>query len=320
MEADIRRPFAGPAGKYLDRVLEAVNLPRESLFITNVIACHPPHDRDPLPEEVKACQHFLDLQLRSIKPKRILALGNFALKALTGKSGISTYRGKTFHLDLGGDQPTEVYATYHPSFVRKNPKMYPVLFTDLLKLKGRPDVHIPLEYIPVTDMSTFKQVASRLLASPEISFDLETEHLDPWTGAKLICISLSCKEGRAYVVPLEGQHAPWSVDERAYIYRILETMLSNPNIHIIAFNAKFDLLWMWTRGMVKAKCDFDPMMAGTLLDENLPHSLEATVQLYLDPEFQKLDPSNISSWPWEDTWPYAARDADYTLRLAHVLR
>jgi len=319
VEEDIMRPFAGPAGKYLDLTLENVGLDRDHLFITNVLCCHPPQDRDPTPQEMKACKIYLEAQIREVKPKRILCLGGIALKALAGKSGVAENRGRVFYYHIDEDHTVEVYPTYHPSYIRSNPRFYPVLYTDLLRLKGNTRKPIETHYIPVEDMTTFRAMIRELLTSQEVSFDLETEGLDPWAGGHIICISLSNKEGKAYIVPLEPPWGPWTEKELKDVYRLLEAVLSNLNIHIIAFNSKFDLQWLWTRNL-KAKCDWDPMIAASLLDENLPHSLEACIQIYIDPEFHKLDPKNITTWPWKKIWPYAGGDADWTLRLSHVLR
>ncbi len=318
IQPDVRRPFAGPAGQYLDMILENIGLDRTKIFITNVICCKPPHNDDPTPTQVTACKPFLDAQITTVKPKKIMALGNIALKALTGHSGISTYRGKPFTLTYNNIPPIEVIPSFHPSYVRRSPGHYPVLFTDLLRFKGGNLKSIETHYQPIETMATFKTMIRELLASPEVSFDLETTHLDPWTGAKIICIGLSNRPGYAWCVPLEGRWAPWTGTECAEIFRLLGAVLSNPRIWIIAFNSLFDLKWLWTRN-IPAKCNSDPMMDATLLDENLPHSLEATVQLYIDPDFTKPEPKEIATWPWEKIWPYNCGDADWTLRLSHIL-
>ena len=318
IQPDVRRPFAGPAGQYLDKVLENAGINRDEIFITNVICCHPPHDSDPTASQIKACRPFLDAQITTVKPKKIMALGNIALKALTGHSGISTYRGRPFTLTYNNVFPIEVTSSFHPAYVRRNPGYYPVLFTDLLRFKGGNYKNIELHYQPVEDMVTFRTLIRELLKSPEVSFDIETEYLDPWTGGKIICIGLSNRPGQAWCVPLEGKWATWTDEERAEIFRLLGAILSNPRIRIIAFNSLFDLKWLWTRN-IPAKCDSDPMMDATLLDENLPHSLESTVQLYIDPDFTKPEPDKISTWPWEKIWFYNSGDTDWTLRLSHIL-
>src|SRR5450756_400087 len=73
------RPFVGPAGQLLEQLLKSVSLRREDVFITNVVKCRPPQNRDPLPEEIQACSGYLDRQLALIKPKLIVTLGRFSM-------------------------------------------------------------------------------------------------------------------------------------------------------------------------------------------------------------------------------------------------
>jgi len=319
IQPDVRRPFAGPSGQYLDRILENVGLDRSVIYLTNVLCCHPPHNVDPTKEQVEACKPFLEAQIETVKPKRIMALGNFALKALTGRSGISKYRGSVFSLQLDDLLPIEVFASYHPSYIRRNPRFYPILFTDLLKFKGTIGNLISKNYIPVTDMVTLRGVVRELLTSPEVSYDYETEALDPYAGARIICIGLSPHEGKAYCIPLETELAPWSPQEKKDIYRFLGAILSNPKCIHYAFNSSFELKWSKHRN-ISAKCDYDPMVVAGLLDENLPHDLGTSVQIYVDSDFIKLDASKVFTWDWDKVWSYNCGDADYNLRLAHVLR
>ncbi|GAI99376.1 unnamed protein product, partial [marine sediment metagenome] len=254
IQPDVRRPFAGPAGQYLDKILENIGLDRDEIYITNVICCKPPHNDDPTPSQISACKPFLDAQITTVKPKKIMALGGIALKALTGRSGIAKHRGKLFTLTYDNIPPIEVTASFHPAYVRRSPGYYPVLFTDLLRFKGGNLKNIETHYQPIEAMTTFKTMIRELLASPEVSFDIETERLDPWTGAKIICIGLSNKPGRAWCIPLEQPWGLWSEKELADIYRLLEAVLSNPRTRVIAFFSLFDLKWLWTRNIL-ARCD-----------------------------------------------------------------
>jgi len=88
-------PFVGSAGKLLSRSLEEIGLDRSSVYITNIVKCRPPNNRDPLTDEVETCRQFLSKQIRIIKPKLICTLGNHATRTILGKSvGITSIRGK----------------------------------------------------------------------------------------------------------------------------------------------------------------------------------------------------------------------------------
>ena len=106
-------PFVGDAGKMLNRIIAAMELKREEVYICNVVKCRPPQNRPPESDEVQTCSPFLLRQLRSIKPEVIVALGTSATQALLqNKVAISKMRGK-FH-DFNG---IPLMPTYHPSYL-----------------------------------------------------------------------------------------------------------------------------------------------------------------------------------------------------------
>ena len=111
------RPFVGSAGKLLDGILEAIDVPRNTVYITNVVKCRPPQNRKPLPDEIAACLPYLHRQLELIRPKVILALGSTAGKALLGvrkslgelRSQVHTFNG------------IPLVVTYHPAALLRTP-------------------------------------------------------------------------------------------------------------------------------------------------------------------------------------------------------
>ena len=116
-EDAIGEPFVGRAGKLLDNMLLAMGLRRdENVYITNVVKCRPPKNRNPEQMEVEACADFLDRQIELLKPKVIVALGRFAADRLVGKMDtLSAYRGPS-HTYLG----IPVIVTYHPAYLLRN--------------------------------------------------------------------------------------------------------------------------------------------------------------------------------------------------------
>ena len=105
-------PFVGEAGRLLDRILFAMGLAREDIYICNVEKCRPPGNRDPLPEEIAACEPFLKRQLAVIEPEVIVTLGRFAAQTLLGEqTAISHLRGKWRRY-----QGIDLLPTYHPAF------------------------------------------------------------------------------------------------------------------------------------------------------------------------------------------------------------
>jgi DNA polymerase len=111
------RPFVGQAGQLLNSILEAVELKREDVFITNIVKCRPPQNRKPLPDEVAACIPYLYRQIALIKPKVLLALGGTAGESLLGvKKSLGDLRGKVHR--FGG---IPLVVTYHPAALLRNP-------------------------------------------------------------------------------------------------------------------------------------------------------------------------------------------------------
>jgi DNA polymerase len=126
-------PFVGRAGKLLTKIIEAINLKREDVYICNIIKCRPPENRNPLPEEIEACEPFLIKQLESIKPKAICALGKFAAQTLLKtETPISTLRGS--FQDYHG---IPLMPTYHPAYLLRNPRMKKAVWEDMKLLRKR---------------------------------------------------------------------------------------------------------------------------------------------------------------------------------------
>ena len=111
------KPFVGAAGQLLTRIIEAIKLSRDQVYISNIIKCRPPGNRNPEPDEIKTCFPFLARQIVAIQPEFIIALGTFAAQTLLGTATpISRLRGR-FHEYQG----IKVVPTYHPAYLLRNP-------------------------------------------------------------------------------------------------------------------------------------------------------------------------------------------------------
>ena len=118
-EEDLKgEPFVGEAGQLLDRILLAMGMQREEVYICNVLKCRPPNNRDPDPEEVATCEDFLIRQLAAIRPHVIVGLGRFAVHSLLKtKVPISRLRGEWQRY-----QDIPLMPTYHPAYLLRNPE------------------------------------------------------------------------------------------------------------------------------------------------------------------------------------------------------
>jgi DNA polymerase len=120
-------PFVGKAGQLLTRIIQAIGLTREDVYIANIIKCRPPGNRNPQPDEISACEPFLQRQLDIIKPKIICALGSFAAQTLLmTDEKITRLRGR-FHNFKG----IKLMPTYHPAFLLRNPEMKKDVWEDM---------------------------------------------------------------------------------------------------------------------------------------------------------------------------------------------
>jgi DNA polymerase len=104
------RPFVGPAGQFLDELLASIQLRRADVFITNVVKCRPPNNRDPLPNEIAACSDYLNRQIEAIQPEVIVTLGRYSMAKFFGSEKISAIHGRARRID-----GRLCIAMYHPA-------------------------------------------------------------------------------------------------------------------------------------------------------------------------------------------------------------
>ncbi|MDY6845664.1 MAG: uracil-DNA glycosylase, partial [Chloroflexota bacterium] len=124
-------PFVGAAGVFLDELLTEADLKREDVFITNVVKCRPPGNRDPLPEELEACKPYLERQIAAINPEVIVTLGRFSMGHFINNSRISSVHGRPFW-----SHGRMVVPMYHPAAALHQPSLRSLIVTDFQKLPG----------------------------------------------------------------------------------------------------------------------------------------------------------------------------------------
>ncbi|MDX1707999.1 MAG: uracil-DNA glycosylase [Desulfobacterales bacterium] len=123
-------PFVGPAGQLLTKIIAAINLTRDQVYISNIVKCRPPQNRNPQPDEIRTCLPFLERQLAAIQPRFICALGSVAAQTLSNSTeSISRLRGR-FHEYRG----IKLLPTYHPAYLLRNAQKKREVWEDMKML------------------------------------------------------------------------------------------------------------------------------------------------------------------------------------------
>ncbi len=122
-------PFVGAAGKFLDELLAGLGMKRSQVFITNVVKCRPPGNRDPKPEELEACDGYLERQIQAINPKVIVTLGRYSMQKFLPNGKISQNHGQAVRI-----KGRLVVPFYHPAAALHQPSLKPIVEADFAKL------------------------------------------------------------------------------------------------------------------------------------------------------------------------------------------
>ena len=131
------RPFVGPSGRLLERMLAAIGLGREDVYIANTVYWRPPGNRTPSAEEVEACRPFIDRQIALVAPEVLMLTGGAAAKTLLGTTeGIMRLRGRWQRFATPGG-PVDVMPTFHPAFLLRSPARKREAWRDLLAVRAR---------------------------------------------------------------------------------------------------------------------------------------------------------------------------------------
>ena len=134
------KPFVGPAGQLLDKMLGAIGLDRSHVYITNTLYWRPPGNRTPTPEEIATCLPFLERQVELIAPAMLVYVGGSAAKAMLERNeGITRLRGRWFSFEREGREAIPATAIFHPAFLLRQPARKKETWRDLLAIRARLD-------------------------------------------------------------------------------------------------------------------------------------------------------------------------------------
>ena len=282
--------------------------------------------------DIKICSSiFLDAEVKAVAPKVIVCIGNEALLALTGKSGITKYRGSTF--DYNG---IPVFATISPAMVVRNPGLRDGLIADFRFMNNvytgnnANGVRMPEQIRMVMGDgldNSFFELYKAMDAAEGCAVDIETNGFnEDAPGAKIISIALTLWGKGA-----EAPESVWSIAlehpgverDHASALNLLDHICRHlQNIpKIVAHNGKFDLRWInhhWKNGNLSLT--FDTMLAAHILNENRPKGLKPLAQTHLGVEAWAISTKSLDETPLNEVLRYNALDTWYTAYLYFMFR
>ena len=339
-EERLGEPFVGASGRLLNEMLAAAGIDRRGCYVTNVVKTRPPGNdfrqawyedkRGLVPKpELVAAREALVKELQAIEPNVIVALGDEALRALTGHGGLGKWRGSIIATPAG-----KVVATYHPARILREWSDRRIAEVDLRRAKTESltsEVNIPV--IECLINPTKEQVLDwlgRVQPGTTLAFDIET------LGATVRCIGfavgprsamcvpfVSCRRGRSSggtgtLVPTDG--APfgshWAPKDEEDILREVTRVLEDPRVPLIAQNFQFDAARLSDEfGIVCQGLVLDTMVAQHCCYCELPKSLAFMCSLYTRVPFYKDHDASSDL----DEWRYNCYDAAVTYEIAGEL-
>lgn len=309
----------------LEGQLRDAGLDVADIYFTSAIKCRN-FERNPTNTDVKTCRLYLDAEIELIKPKWILALGNEALLALTGHSGIMKYRGKPI------DKSTySIIPTISPSSVKRNPGQLAGYLADLnffsAQVRGISNgVEVPeIKYILTRQqLDGLKRILAK---AKRVVYDIES--IDPGTefdpDARMVSISFTfvyyskaLGKNRIAIcaVPLYHPESPFKKRWRAVLRHLAPELEAIP-IHM-GHNTKYDARWCRQFG-VRMRTDHDSLLMAHTLDENRQKGLKPQAQSRLGVEPWAIDTKSLIDTPLMEVLEYNALDTYYTYLISKIM-
>lgn len=294
-------PFVGHSGKLLTTMLREAGIDREDCYITNVINVRPPdndftiyYDAKGVPTaDLLAAHKRVQQEIIDVNPNVVIALGNEALRALTGKNAIKKYRGSILEgvIQRTDGSPFKVIATYHPAAIARMYEWRPVAVMDLGRAaRSCEDPALGITPRDIQHGLTFEELTKelgRLQTMPDgpVAFDIETEN------RQVNSIAFSDRPGYAVVVPLffDGRNI-WSESEEVALWGQITQILENPKIQKIAQNANYDVTFLKDiMGIETAPMYMDTMLAHHCVYPEFEKGLGFLCSMYTDHPYYKGD-------------------------------
>ena len=339
-------PFVGASGTELTRVLLEAGIHRAQCFLTNVVR-ERPRDNDIgnfiAMRKADVTQHHklvrdkyclspvwegmaqLQREIELVQPNVIIALGNVSLWALTGKWGITSWRGSQLlcDLDLPLDYKPKVVPAYHPAAVLRQWSWRPILVHDMKRAKqeslSRELVRPDYRFITRPDFATalgtlrdLRSIADKLRLSLSVDIETRNGHIAciglAWSKLEAICIPLMC---------VERQEGYWTEEEEAVLMWELYLLLTHTNVEVIGQNFLYDAQYFYRHLHYIPRVARDTMLSQHVLFSNMPKGLDFLSSMYCAYHaFWKDDGKDWNEKTGEDQlWTYNCEDAVRTFEV-----
>lgn len=315
------QPFVGTAGRMLDTMLREAGTDRAECYITNVVNQRPPannfevfYDDAGKPTELlRRNIERLHAEIAAVNPNIVVCLGNEALQAVTGKRGITKWRG-SMHI-VGG---RKVIGTYHPAAIARMYSWRPVAVMDLTRAVD--ESRTPSAALTERNLAvglTFEQLAERLQElsmlgpSERVAFDIET------AAGQVTCIAFSHRRHDAVCVPFwwDGRSL-WSEEQEVELWRLVVKTLGSPARKVVQ-NAGYDILFLRDKmGIEVTNLWMDTMLAHHAVYPELDKGLDFLCSMYTDQPYYK---DGINAKDATAFWRYNAMDACVTYEISEAL-
>lgn len=306
----------------VSRELQAAGINIDEVMFAGAVKCMS-FERAPSRKDVKTCSsHFLAREIEIVQPEWILALGNEALQALTGHSGITKWRGK-----LGDYEGIPVFPTVSPAMVLRNPRYMKGWKADMSffanQALGRDETHAKPRILKVKTKGGLKKTVAALHKAEVVAYDLETNGFEEYKPeSAIVSISMTVdgakfERATTYVVPLYHPQSPFRKQWRKVLGIIGPALEAVPRQ--IAHNGKFDDRWLRQFG-VDIHCTFDTMLAAHVLDENRSKGLKELSRTMLGAPAWDISTTTLMDTPLDKVLRYNGYDTHWTYELYKVLR
>ena len=303
--------------------LQEMGLDTSRIYFSQAIKCRT-FDQDASNADIKTCREYLDKEIDLVRPKWILALGNEALLATTGHSGITKYRGR-IHTRPDG---SEVIPTISPSAVKRNPGQRPGYIADLRLfgnlVQGRASGIPKPNYSIIDTREKLDKLKKALSICEDLNFDVETVSDYYKEDGRIVSLSATCilktKSGPkrfVFALPLYHPESVWRRKWRAVLRYLQPELEAIPKV--TAHNGPYDVKWLRWLG-IKIKFTFDTMLAIHLLNENVQKGLKPQAQARLGVEPWGIDTKNLLDKPLKDILEYNVLDTWYMYHIKMQLK